>query len=66
MSAESQDFLTLREGEYARASVGVEPIEPEREDENWPIGFCWCCRSKKPIPHELGHCLECDELLANL
>lgn len=57
MSLAHQDFLN---GEYSRASVGVEPIEPEREDPGWPVGKCLCCGERKQIP-PMQHC--CEECL---
>lgn len=63
MSIESSELVSLREGQYAAASLGVEPERPETPsvDDNEPNGLCRCCGKWRYIPDGINYCLKCDE-----
>jgi hypothetical protein len=65
MSAESQDLVSLREGEYARALTACPVVldaKPERE-EDIRLRRCRCCGEWKAIgDHQQHTCSECQDL----
>jgi hypothetical protein len=75
MTSESQDFTSLRDGEYARAAKDagkfhVEPDQPTRaecdreaEEDAWPwcgsVFVCRACGQRKRIRPQMHVCMEC-------
>ena len=59
---ESSELVSLRDGQYAAASVGVEKPEVEVPDvDNEPNGICICCGKRAFIPPMMHVCIPCHQ-----
>lgn len=61
--SERQDFVSMRDGEYARARSECPPeVIIDREPDREPNGVCKCCGEWKYITLNWHICGECRDL----